>query len=131
MITLYLSSFILWGVSFVFFLHQNYLNQVLYISFRFCLASTTNVLTFCLPVNVCIVPICIIAAEILVSVFAYTLPREQGLHWKIFYIYSISIMFLSFDIIPVASEHQEIHSLGETNIGYVKINTSLILMRNM
>ena len=54
------------------------------------------------------------------AVFANTLPRKQGLYWII-----LSLLIISFDIIPVASDYQEIHPYSAMTICSVKINTFL------
>ena len=55
------------------------------------------------------------------EVFPNTLVREQEVYWKI-----LSLMIMSFNIIPVDNEYQEIHPYGAVNIGNVKINTTMI-----
>ena len=98
-----------------------------------------------LPANVYILPICIVAGALSIfymrredvclisvqwsvsrntvpwGVFPNTLPREQGVYWII---WSLNIML--FNIIPVASEYQEIHPYGVVNIDNVKINTTMM-----
>ena len=92
----------------------------------------------CLPTNVNILLICIIAGAL--SMFSMwgcvpdirprecikkycpnTLPRELGVYWII---WSLKIML--FNIIPVASEYQEIHPYIVVNIDNVKINTTVM-----
>ena len=51
------------------------------------------------------------------DVFPCTLPRTQGVYW------------ISSNINPVGSEYQEIYSYSALIIDNVKINTSLIMMR--
>ena len=51
------------------------------------------------------------------DIFPCTLPRTQGVYW------------ISSNINPVASEYQEIHSYSALIIDSVKINTSLLMMR--
>ena len=58
------------------------------------------------------------------AVFLHTLPRAQGVHWILW-----SLWIISSDINPVDSEYQEIHPYSALNIDNVKINTSLIMMR--
>ena len=58
------------------------------------------------------------------EVFPNTLVREQEVYWKI-----LSLMIMSFNIIPVASGYQDIHPYSAINIDSVKINTSLIMMK--
>ena len=55
------------------------------------------------------------------EVFPNTLAREQEVYAKI-----LSLMIMSFNIIPVANEYQEIHSFGAVNIDNVKINTTMM-----
>ena len=120
--------------------------DILFILFKFCLDGTTNVMPFCLPANVYIESICIIAGTLSMfsargcvpdirpgsvwrntvprEVSPRTLPREQGVYWII-----LSLWIISFDIITVASEYQKIHPYSAMNIGSVKINTSLIMMK--
>ena len=54
----------------------------------------------------------------------YVHSREQGVYWIIW-----SLKIKSFNIIPVASGYKEIHPYSAMNIDSVKINTSLIMMR--
>ena len=87
-------------------------------------SATNNVLTFCLPVNFYSVPICIIAmycwsivnvfcvtifAPVSVlgnilsrAVFANTLPREQGVYWKIWCLRSYNL--ISCDQVVINSQ---------------------------
>ena len=58
------------------------------------------------------------------AVFLRTLPRAQGVYWILW-----SLWIISSDISPVDSEYQEIHPYSALNIDSVKINTSLIMMR--
>ena len=58
------------------------------------------------------------------AVFPRTLPRAQGVYWIIW-----SPQIMSFGNNPVVSEYQEIHPYRALNIDIVKINTSLIMMR--
>ena len=51
------------------------------------------------------------------DVFPCTLPRTQEVYW------------ISSNINPVASEYQEIYSYSALIIDSVKINTSLVMMR--
>ena len=55
------------------------------------------------------------------AVFDNTLPREQGVYWIIWY-----LLIISFDIIPVASDYQEIHLYSAMTICSVKINTYFV-----
>ena len=43
----------------------------------------------------------------------------------------ITLEIISFDIVPVASEYQEIHPYSAMNIDSVEINISLIMMREL
>ena len=103
-----------------------------------CLIGTTNVLAFCLPANVNILPICIIGGALSLIiyqcfphkdvclvfvlgslsrntvprvVFPNTLPREQKVYRIVW-----SLKIMSFYIIPVATEYQEIHLYIAVNI---------------
>ena len=58
------------------------------------------------------------------AVFLRTLPRAQGVYWILW-----SLWIISSDINPVDSEYQEIHPYSALNIDSVKINTSLLMMR--
>ena len=58
------------------------------------------------------------------AVFPSTLPREQGVYWIIWF-----MKVKSFDINPVANYYQYIHPYSALYIDNVKINTSLIMMR--
>ena len=58
------------------------------------------------------------------AVFLRTLPRAQGVYWILW-----SLWIISSDINPVDSEYQEIHPYCALNIDSVKINTSLLMMR--
>ena len=58
------------------------------------------------------------------AVFLRTLPRAQGVYWISWYLWLISS-----DINSVDSEYQEIHTYSALNIDSVKINTSLLMMR--
>ena len=57
------------------------------------------------------------------SIDPYT-PWEQGWDWILW-----SLLIISFNIIPVASGYEEIHLYSGMNIDNVKINTSLIMMK--
>ena len=52
-------------------------------------------------------------------VFPNTLPREQEVYRIV-----CSLKIMSFNIIPVATEYQEIHPYSVVNIDNVKINTT-------
>ena len=58
------------------------------------------------------------------AVFLRTLPRAQEVYWILW-----SLWIISSDINPVDSEYQEIHPYSALNIDSVKINTSLLMMR--
>ena len=58
------------------------------------------------------------------AVFLRTLPRALGVYWRLW-----SLWIISSDINPVGSEYEEIHPYSALNIESVKINTSLLMMR--
>ena len=118
------------------------------IFWNLCLIGTSNVLAFCLSANVNILPICIIGGALLLiiyqcfphkgvclifvlgsvsrntvpwGVFPNTLSREQEVYRIIW-----SLKILSFNIIPVSTEYQEIHPYSVVNIDNVKINTTMM-----
>ena len=55
------------------------------------------------------------------GVFPNTLPREQEVYRII-----LSLKIMSFYIIPVSTEYQEIHPYSVVNIDNVKINTTMM-----
>ena len=76
----------------------------------------------CFPLeNVCVifVPWSISRNTVPWGVFSNTLPREQELFLLVW-----SLKIMPFNIIPVASEYQEIHIV--MNIDNVKINTRMM-----
>ena len=119
---------------------------LLFIFFKFYPGRTTNMMPFCLAANVYNEFVCFIAGTLsmfsargcvpvssLGSVRGNTVPRvsidpytpwEQGWDWILW-----SLLIISFNIIPVASGYEEIHLYSGMNIDNVKINTSLIMMK--
>ena len=119
------------------------------IFWNLCLIGTSNVLAFCLPANFNILPIYIFGGALSLiiyqcfphedvclifvlgsvsrntvprGVFPNTLPREQEVYGQIIW----SLKILSFNIIPVSTEYQEIHPYSVVNIDNVKINTTMM-----